>query len=43
MLPVSDVDRRLRFYAGQVGFTLDVECVPTEAFRVVQLSYSTAG
>ena len=25
MLPVSDVERALRFYVDQVGFTLDVD------------------
>ncbi len=25
-LPVSDVERALRFYVDQVGFTLDVDC-----------------
>jgi catechol 2,3-dioxygenase-like lactoylglutathione lyase family enzyme len=38
MLPVSDVDRALRFYVDQVGFALDVDYAPTEAFRVVQLT-----
>jgi catechol 2,3-dioxygenase-like lactoylglutathione lyase family enzyme len=37
-LPVSDVDRALRFYVDRVGFTLDVDYAPTEAFRVVQLT-----
>ena len=37
-LPVSDVERALRFYVDQVGFTLDVDYVPSEAFRVVQLT-----
>lgn len=37
-LPVSDVDRALRFYAHQVGFTLDVDYRPNDAFRVVQLT-----
>jgi predicted enzyme related to lactoylglutathione lyase len=37
-LPVSDVDRALRFYADQVGFTLDVDYRPNDAFRVVQLT-----
>jgi predicted enzyme related to lactoylglutathione lyase len=37
-LPVSDVDRAMRFYVDQVGFTLDVDYAPTEAFRVVQLT-----
>jgi predicted enzyme related to lactoylglutathione lyase len=37
-LPVSDVDRAMRFYVDQVGFTLDVDYAPTETFRVVQLT-----
>jgi catechol 2,3-dioxygenase-like lactoylglutathione lyase family enzyme len=37
-LPVSDVDRAMRFYVDQVGFTLDVDYGPSEAFRVVQLT-----
>jgi catechol 2,3-dioxygenase-like lactoylglutathione lyase family enzyme len=37
-LPVSDVDRALRFYVDQVGFTLDVDYKPNDAFRVVQLT-----
>lgn len=38
MLPVSDVGRALRFYVDRVGLTLDVDYVPNEAFRVVQLT-----
>ena len=37
-LLVSDVDRALRFYVDQVGFTLDVDYSPINAFRVVQLT-----
>ena len=37
-LPVSDVERALRFYIDQVGFTLDVDYSPSDAFRVVQLT-----
>jgi catechol 2,3-dioxygenase-like lactoylglutathione lyase family enzyme len=37
-LPVSDVDRALRFYADQVGFGLDVDYAPRSGFRVVQLT-----
>src|SRR5215470_12583810 len=37
-LPVNDVDRALRFYVDQVGFTLDVDYAPNNAFRVVQLT-----
>ena len=38
-LPVSDVDRALRFYVDQVGFTLDVDYKPNDTFRVVQLTH----
>jgi catechol 2,3-dioxygenase-like lactoylglutathione lyase family enzyme len=37
-LPVADVERALRFYVDQVGFTLDVDYSPNDAFRVVQLT-----
>jgi catechol 2,3-dioxygenase-like lactoylglutathione lyase family enzyme len=42
-LPVSDVDRALRFYVDQVGFTLDVDYRPNDSFRVVQLTPSGSG
>ena len=37
-LPVSDVERALRFYVDQVGFALDVDYAPNDNFRVVQLT-----
>jgi catechol 2,3-dioxygenase-like lactoylglutathione lyase family enzyme len=37
-LPARDVERALRFYVDQVGFTLDVDYSPNDAFRVVQLT-----
>jgi predicted enzyme related to lactoylglutathione lyase len=37
-LPVNDVERALRFYIDQAGFTLDVDYSPNGAFRVVQLT-----
>ena len=37
-LPVSDVERALRFYVDQVGFALDVDYSPNDSFRVVQLT-----
>jgi predicted enzyme related to lactoylglutathione lyase len=37
-LPVSDVERALRFYIDQVGSTLDVDYSPNDKFRVVQLT-----
>jgi hypothetical protein len=41
-LPVSDVDRALRFYVDQVGFALDLDYAPTNSFRVVQLTPPTS-
>jgi len=38
ILPVSDVERALRFYVDQAGFALDVDYAPNDAFRVVQLT-----
>ena len=37
-LPVSHVDRALRFYVEQVGFRLDVDYSPNDVFRIVQLT-----
>jgi predicted enzyme related to lactoylglutathione lyase len=37
-LPVSDVDRAVRFYVDQVGFILDVDYSPKDTFRAVQLT-----
>jgi uncharacterized membrane protein YphA (DoxX/SURF4 family)/catechol 2,3-dioxygenase-like lactoylglutathione lyase family enzyme len=37
-LPVSDVERALRFYVDRVGFRLDVDYSPNDSFRVVQLT-----
>ena len=37
-LPVRDLERALRFYVDQVGFTVDVDYAPNDAFRVVQLT-----
>src|SRR5215471_2504303 len=42
-LPVSDVDCALRFYVDRVGFTLDVDYSPSDAFRVVQLTPPGSG
>ena len=42
-LPVSDIDQALRFYVNQVGFTLDVDYSPNDAFRVVQLTPPGSG
>ena len=38
VLPISDVERALRFYVDRVGFILDVDYSPTDAFRVIQLT-----
>jgi predicted enzyme related to lactoylglutathione lyase len=37
-VPVSDIDRALSFYTEQVGFVLEVDTVPTEGVRFVQLT-----
>ena len=37
-VPVNDVERALRFYVDQVGFSLDIDYSPNDAFRVVQLT-----
>ena len=37
-VPVKDVERALRFYRDQLGFHLDVDYSPNDAFRVVQLT-----
>jgi catechol 2,3-dioxygenase-like lactoylglutathione lyase family enzyme len=37
-LPVSDVERALRFYVDKAGFTLDVDYAPKDGFRVVQIT-----
>src|SRR5215831_19034534 len=42
-VPVSDVERALWFYVDQVGFTLDVDYSPNDAFRVVQLTPPGSG
>ena len=42
-LPVSNVDRAVRFYVDQVGFTLDVDYSPNKIFRVVKLTPPGSG
>ncbi|MCY0926834.1 VOC family protein [Streptomyces sp. H27-H1] len=37
-IPVTDVDRAKAFYSTLLGFTVDLDFSPTEAFRVVQLT-----
>jgi len=43
VVPVSDVDRAKHFYAEQVGFVVDVDHSPNEAFRVVQMTPRGSG
>jgi catechol 2,3-dioxygenase-like lactoylglutathione lyase family enzyme len=38
VIPVSDVDRAKAFYGEQLGFRLDVDHAPSDAFRVVQFT-----
>ena len=38
LLPVTDVDRAKAFYTEQLGFSLDVDHAPNDAFRVVQMT-----
>jgi predicted enzyme related to lactoylglutathione lyase len=42
-LPVADVDRAIAFYAGKLGFTIDVDVQPSEGVRVVQLTPEGSG
>ena len=42
-IPVSDVDRAIRFYTDQLGFTKDVDVRPSEGVRVVQLTPPGSG
>jgi catechol 2,3-dioxygenase-like lactoylglutathione lyase family enzyme len=38
VVPVSDVDRAMEFYAERLGFNVDVDHRAGESFRVVQLT-----
>lgn len=38
VVPVSDVDRAMRFYSEQCGFAVDYDTQFTDEFRVVQLT-----
>jgi catechol 2,3-dioxygenase-like lactoylglutathione lyase family enzyme len=38
VVPVSDVDRAVDFYAEKLGFKIDVDHKSGENFRVVQLT-----
>ena len=37
-VPVADIERSLRFYTEQLGFTLDVDVAPADGVRFVQLT-----
>lgn len=37
-IPVTDIDRAMRFYTEQAGFVLDVDVAPAEGVRFVQLT-----
>lgn len=37
-VPVSDVDRAIRFYVDQVGFNLDFDTQASDTMRIVQLT-----
>jgi catechol 2,3-dioxygenase-like lactoylglutathione lyase family enzyme len=37
-VPVTDADRAKAFYSGALGFVVDVDYAPSDAFRVVQLT-----
>lgn len=43
VVPVSDVDRAKAFYAGQLGFPVDVDHAPSDQFRVVQMTPEGSG
>lgn len=38
VVPVADVDRAMAFYSERLGFVVDVDHAPSDAFRVVQLT-----
>ncbi|MFE4634454.1 VOC family protein [Streptomyces sp. NPDC056773] len=38
LVPVSDMDRAKEFYAGQVGFTLDLDSEVAPGVRIIQLT-----
>ena len=38
LVPVTDVDRAKEFYVDRLGFRLDVDHQPSDAFRVVQVT-----
>jgi len=42
-VPVSDIDRAMSFYTERAGFVLDVDHVPAEGVRFVQLTPPGSG
>ena len=42
-VPVHDVDRAKEFYAGKLGFQVDVDVQPVEGVRLVQLTPPGSG
>lgn len=42
-VPVTDVDRAMRFYGEQVGFTLDHDIPVSDTMRIVQLTPPGSG
>ncbi len=42
-IPVSDVDRAMRFYSEQVGFVIDLDTRLTDTTRLVQLTPPGSG
>jgi catechol 2,3-dioxygenase-like lactoylglutathione lyase family enzyme len=38
VVPVSDVDRAKHFYGHTLGFAVDTDFQPNDAFRVVQVT-----
>jgi catechol 2,3-dioxygenase-like lactoylglutathione lyase family enzyme len=43
VVPVADVDRAKEFYAGKLGFHVDVDDSPVPDFRVVQMTPQGSG
>lgn len=42
-VPVTDIDRAIRFYTEQVEFVLDVDVAPADGVRFVQLTPAGSG
>ena len=43
IVPVSDVDRAKKFYADQLGFTVDHDTVISDDARIVELTPPGSG